>query len=229
MYQASMRWGHIETAVQVRTSWAEELHAYDVVLDSTGQIKRHDELESLLAQRGYHVVKRRQDSQIPGHLAHRLPQAPYLDQTLDKALVGLWITPSLSMRFRVREESDYQRNRYAALGINTMETQLARWLQRQKPATEALPQEIRDDLLHFQTTMSPLPLFRLKEQGYRPLRIRDRHTQQAWLVVRNAQRECLALLNLDNLQVQSSMSLSHEEPLLAQLEQRHSLYFWGTP
>ncbi|MDX8405202.1 MAG: poly-gamma-glutamate biosynthesis protein PgsC/CapC [Mariprofundus sp.] len=153
-----------------------------------------------------------------GYEVNNLPQAKYLQQSSNKELAALWLSPVARWGFRQQGENRMQQAQFHALGIASREESLYRQLAMAASATAAqtLPQGLRQALQHYLETQDVVSLYRAQTQypAYRLQGLLDHDSQRAFLLVYQRQRNSIALvLNLSAQDFSSSRSLSgHDDP-----------------
>lgn len=170
---------------------------------------------------------------MAGYEVGGLPQAKYLEQTVNKRFALLWLSPLARKSYRQQMENRVQNDQFNALNIPTQQVDVARFLVHEAtgPKTQA-PEEISDLVARYRQSRDVVQLSRLEQalDAYQLKRLVDMDSKQAYLYVARPDGVpvCLANLAPRTQKVlaldQSSMSPSQAREFVAH---GGSWVFWG--
>lgn len=147
-----------------------------------------------------------------GYEVGNVPQSLYLDATRNKGFAVLWLTPEARSSYRQQSENRQEQLRFAALGIETREADLEKYiLQRHVAASRTqVSAELRASIGHYQSVADVVTLRRLQVQwpDYAWQRVIDRNTHQSFLAVFNAQQQLCLVANLHPRQAERTFSVT---------------------
>lgn len=133
-----------------------------------------------------------------GFQASSVPQARYLNASMNKSLCLLWLSPVVRAGYRQQSENRLQQTQFEALNIPTVQTNLEQYLLAEPPLVAALPPpDWQAALQAYLRRRDIVALRRLQEwPEYRYQRLIDQDTQMAFLLTLDAQGRLLAVANL---------------------------------
>ena len=134
-----------------------------------------------------------------GYEAGGLPQARYLEATLDKEFFVAWVSPVARASYRQQTEALAQRAQFMALAIDSREADVAGELAAARWAPGALPATARDLLARYLRSHDIVLISALQRSlpGWRLERIMDLNSRQGFLLLRDPGGALRAALNLN--------------------------------
>lgn len=136
---------------------------------------------------------------LSGYEVGGMPQAVYLDQTVNKRFALLWLSPMARGAYRMQDENRVQNDQFAALDIPTRQADLSRLLRdREWVALERVPPDIRETVRIYVETRDVVQLRRL-QKAVRPRRLTrviDLNTKQAYVLMTDETGRPVLVANL---------------------------------
>lgn len=140
---------------------------------------------------------------LVGYESGGLPQARYLAQTANKEFAILWVSPLARAAYRLQTENALQAAQFRALGIPTVDADLAQYIAVRPeagpfgPVDPALRSQVdlyrtRQDIVALQRLLSRWP-------SYRYERVIDRSSKQSFLLIRASEARLPLVANLSEL------------------------------
>ena len=135
-----------------------------------------------------------------GYEVGGIPQSLYMDQSVNKEFVILWISPEARWNYRQQTENRLQEYQFRALGIPSEEGYLAGSILHdfQKAGSQAAPRELLKAVREYLASSDIVSLESLMEKwhNFRFRRFMDLNTRQAFLVVRSPDAGWVLVANL---------------------------------
>ncbi|MEW6350999.1 MAG: poly-gamma-glutamate biosynthesis protein PgsC/CapC [Thermodesulfobacteriota bacterium] len=148
---------------------------------------------------------------VAGYDIGAIPQAQYVDFSLNKDFVALWLSPVARFHYFQQTENINQNQQFAALGIQTDETDLHEFLQHKELPTislEGVP-DLKQAVSQYMETQDIVLLASMLKQwprfSYR--RIIDTDSKQSFLVILTSTDELVAVANLYPLHKATAMTI----------------------
>lgn len=136
---------------------------------------------------------------LMGYEVGGLPQAEYMEQTVNKRFALLWLSPMARKTYRQQTENQIQNKQFEALNIPTRQMDMVRYIANHPVSTgNSVPNALRKHLKRYIETQDMVELDRMHQmlpQG-RLKRLIDIDTKQAYLLVTNQTGQPLVLANL---------------------------------
>jgi hypothetical protein len=139
--------------------------------------------------------------QTQGYEVGSTTQSSYLNATLNKEFALLWLSPETRASYRQQDENRWQLAQFNAVGIETVEEDLADYLKRrQRKNPPQLPEEVRRLADQYVEEIDVVRLEQLSgtatERGYALARLLDLNSKQAFLIFFGRPEEVSAVLNI---------------------------------
>ena len=135
-----------------------------------------------------------------GYEVGNVPQSLYLDATRNKGFAVLWLTPEARASYRQQSENRQEQMRFAALGIETRDTDLENYILQQDTSDnrKQLPVALRESIGRYQSLADIVTLRKLQVEwpDYAWERVIDRNTHQSFLAVFDTQQQLCLVANL---------------------------------
>jgi gamma-polyglutamate biosynthesis protein CapC len=148
---------------------------------------------------------------VAGYEVGGIPQSMYVDFSRNKEFVVVWISPVSRAHYRQETENIIQEQQFRALAIETVQTELYRFLAEKQlsgAATEDL-QDLRQAIREYMETQNvvilSMILKRWPEYSYR--RIMDISSKQSFFVVMKGTDEIVTVANLFPLDSQTAVKV----------------------
>lgn len=182
----------------------------------TGESSLIRELEKILVKQYHFSVQYFSGlASEAGYEVSNMPQVLYLDQTENKELVNLWLSPSIRSVYRQQTENRTLLSHFSLLQIPTKETDLYNYLTQDHTPAATAPEDIplamiqdliadyirSNDILILQKVVISWPAITFEN-------VLDTRSRQSFLVVMTAENQPLMAANLLPLRDDFSMKLS---------------------
>jgi hypothetical protein len=137
--------------------------------------------------------------EVMGYEVGGLPQAEYLEQTINKQFALLWLSPLARQSYRQQTENTIQKKQFQALNIGTTQMDVADFISTHPDHSDtAIPQKIIKTIQEYINNQDILDLAQIGQ--IRPTdhfsRYIDVNTKQAYLVLYDKRSQPLLLANL---------------------------------
>lgn len=181
------------------------LPSADVLVANAGGALSLEQLDTLerelvdtLEQYGLKVALAGGERPSAGYEVGAMPQAFYLNATRNKSFVSFWASPLARAAFTQQTETTPQTLQARALGLPTVDTDLAAYLARHGNRLAALPQTVREGLVPYFDSQDIVVLHAViaRHPALRFERLLDPSSRQAFLAVKDGRGQLLGLVNL---------------------------------
>lgn len=135
-----------------------------------------------------------------GYEAGGIQQGLYLNQTVNKEFMILWLSPAARKSFAQKTEDTWQEMQFRSLNIPTIEADLVEHISRSRPGnTSSLAPSVRETIRKYSVSHDILILKQLKDSSdiFTMRRVIDINSKQAFLFVSSRDGHLLMVSNLD--------------------------------
>ncbi len=135
-----------------------------------------------------------------GYEVGRNSQAAYLKATTNNSFALLWVSPDARARYRQQNENLWQAAQFDALGIASIEEDLATHIQQQSLGNEQSPEEMKALLADYAAGQNIMQLQIVtdyaQDKGLRLKRLLDISSRQSFLLISDRNDRLMAVANL---------------------------------
>lgn len=173
-----------------------------------------------LRQDGLDIIPVDGSPETRGYEVGMVAQYRYLPQTANKEFAVLWLSPELRQHYRQQTDNRLQESRFASLGLETVETDIYRYIvshgKRPKQGPAALPPRLKEQtgayILYKDVVLLHAILTNPAWQDFTFTRLIDTDTKDSFLAIRSPSGALLAIANL-NPRTQREFSYPKGKPV----------------
>jgi hypothetical protein len=179
--------------------------ATDVIISSVRGAQRVDQMSPLgkrlldtFARYDMRVSFTDGSAEMAGYEAGAIPQASYLNATQNKEMVVFWTSPLARASFLQQTEPTPQQAQAAALGLKTLNEDLAAYLARHGNRIAPLPTSLRQAMAPYFSSQDIVVLYDAlhRHSAWQFERIVDPNSRQGYLSILDRNGALLGLINL---------------------------------
>lgn len=150
--------------------------------------------------------------QTSGYQVGGTPQARYVNASMNKGFSILWVSPLVRSSYKQQRDDDSLSIQFLSLDIPSIDADLFTYIQSlDKTTVQAIKEPILNDLKTYQDTLDIVLLRKLAFYDKSLMRVIDKHSKQAFLLLHNTKGDLVAIGNLNPLDISTQHTTSSEK------------------